>query len=73
LDYGSVAYPCGGGLGSLLALDLWNALTGEAGEGAIRARFFDLVTEENLREKVAAETAGVRNVIVALAFGAVAR
>ena len=47
-----------------------NALTGEE---AIRLRFLDLVTDENLREKVAAETAGVRDVIVALAFGALAR
>ena len=47
--------------------------TGEAGEEAIRLRFLDLVTDENLREKVAAETAGVRDVIVALAFGALAR
>ena len=47
-----------------------NALIGEE---AIRLRFLDLVTDENLREKVAAETAGVRDVIVALAFGALAR
>jgi His-Xaa-Ser system protein HxsD len=39
----------------------------------IRMRFLDLVTDANLREKVAAETEGVRNVIVALAFGAIAR
>ncbi len=42
-------------------------------ERTLRLRFIDLVTDENLREKVAAETAGVRNVIVALAFGALAR
>jgi hypothetical protein len=36
-------------------------------------RFLDLITDQNLREKVATETAGVRNVIVALAFGALAR
>ena len=48
------------------------ALAGEADE-ALRARFLDLVTDENLREKVAAETAGVRDVILALAFGALAR
>jgi His-Xaa-Ser system protein HxsD len=40
---------------------------------AIRMRFLDLVTDENLREKIASETVGVRNVIVALAFGALAR
>jgi His-Xaa-Ser system protein HxsD len=39
----------------------------------IRARFLDLVTDQNLREKVSAETTGIRNVIVALAFGALAR
>lgn len=38
----------------------------------LRRRFLDLVTDENLREKVAAETEGVRNVILALAFGALA-
>jgi His-Xaa-Ser system protein HxsD len=49
------------------------ALATEADEKAIRTRFLDLVTDENLREKVAAETAGVRDVILALAFGAIAR
>ena len=49
------------------------ALAGEMDQEAIRARFFDLVTDENLREKVAAETVGVRDVILALAFGALAR
>jgi His-Xaa-Ser system protein HxsD len=38
----------------------------------LRNHFLDLVTDENLREKVAAETGGVRNVILALAFGALA-
>jgi hypothetical protein len=47
------------------------ALASEADE-VLRARFLDLVTDENLREKVAAETAGVRDVILALAFGALA-
>jgi His-Xaa-Ser system protein HxsD len=42
------------------------------GEQGLRLRFIDLVTDENLREKVSAETAGIRNVIVALAFGALA-
>jgi His-Xaa-Ser system protein HxsD len=41
------------------------------GEG-LREHFLDLVTDENLREKVAAETSGVRDVILALAFGALA-
>jgi len=49
------------------------ALAGEGDQEAIRARFLDLVTDENLREKVAAETVGVRDVILALAFGALAR
>jgi len=49
------------------------ALAGEVVQEAIRARFLDLVTDENLREKVAAETVGVRDVILALAFGALAR
>ena len=39
----------------------------------VRARFLDLVTDQNMREKVSTETAGIRNVIVALAFGALAR
>ena len=34
--------------------------------------FLDLVTDENLREKIAAETNGVRDVILALAFGTLA-
>lgn len=50
-------------------------LTPKGSEAAetLRARFLDLVTDENLREKVAAQTAGIRDVIVALAFGALAR
>jgi His-Xaa-Ser system protein HxsD len=43
-----------------------------AGGGGLRENFLDLVTDENLREKVAAETSGVRDVILALAFGALA-
>jgi His-Xaa-Ser system protein HxsD len=35
----------------------------------LRAHFLDLVTDENLRERIAARTDGVRNVILALAFG----
>ena len=38
----------------------------------LREYFLDLVTDENLREKVSAETSGVRDVILALAFGALA-
>jgi His-Xaa-Ser system protein HxsD len=46
---------------------------GERADEAIRTRFLDLVTDENLREKVTAETSPIRDVIVALAFGALAR
>ena len=42
----------------------------ELGEQGLRQRFIDLVTDENLREKVSAETAGIRDVVLALAFGA---
>lgn len=38
----------------------------------VRRRFLDLVTDENLREKIAAETGPMRNLIVSLAFGALA-
>ena len=38
----------------------------------LRHRFLDCVTDENLREKVSAETSKVRDVILALAFGALA-
>jgi len=41
------------------------------GQG-LRERFIDLVTDENLREKVSVETVGIRNVVIALAFGAMA-
>jgi His-Xaa-Ser system protein HxsD len=39
---------------------------------ALRTHFLELVTDENLRERVAARTDGVRNVILALAFGSLA-
>jgi His-Xaa-Ser system protein HxsD len=39
----------------------------------LRTQFLDLVTDQNLREKVSSETAGLRNVILALAFGALAQ
>lgn len=42
-------------------------------EAELRAAFLDLVTDENLREKIAAQTEPTRNVILALAFGALAR
>lgn len=39
---------------------------------ALRVRFLDIVTDENLRARVSARTDGVRNVILALAFGSLA-
>jgi|SRR6266508_3577915 len=42
------------------------AIDGEA----LRIQFTDLVTDENLRARVAEKTEAVRNVILALAFGA---
>lgn len=39
---------------------------------SLRARFHDLVVDENLRAKIATETSAVRNLILALAFGALA-
>jgi His-Xaa-Ser system protein HxsD len=38
-------------------------------DGELRAHFLNLVTDENLREKVRRETDRLRDVIVALAFG----
>lgn len=42
-------------------------------EALLRSRFLDLVTDENLREKISAATDPVRDVILALAFGSLAR
>jgi His-Xaa-Ser system protein HxsD len=39
---------------------------------ALRTHFLNLVTDENLRERIAARTDGVRNVILSLAFGSLA-
>jgi His-Xaa-Ser system protein HxsD len=39
---------------------------------AARARFLDLLTDENIRARVAARTEKVRDVILSLAFGAIA-
>jgi His-Xaa-Ser system protein HxsD len=39
----------------------------------LRSKFLDLVTDENLREKIAVETSPVRDVILALAFGSLAK
>ena len=38
----------------------------------LRAHFLNLVTDENLREKIGRETDRLRDVIVALAFGSLA-
>jgi His-Xaa-Ser system protein HxsD len=38
----------------------------------LKARFLDLVTDENLRARVAEKTSGIRNVMLALAFGSLA-
>jgi len=38
----------------------------------LKERFLNLVTDENLRTRVAEKTEGVRNVILALAFGSLA-
>jgi His-Xaa-Ser system protein HxsD len=38
----------------------------------LRERFLNLVSDENLRTRVAEKTEGVRNVILALAFGSLA-
>jgi His-Xaa-Ser system protein HxsD len=42
------------------------------GAGDLTERFLYLVTDENLRSRVAEKTEGVRNVILALAFGSLA-
>jgi His-Xaa-Ser system protein HxsD len=39
----------------------------------LRTHFFDLVTDENLRDRIAARTDGIRNVILSLAFGSLAK
>ena len=38
----------------------------------VETRFLDLVTDENLRERIAGRTDRVRDVIIALAFGSIA-
>jgi hypothetical protein len=40
---------------------------------ALRLRFLDLVTDENLREAVASKSEPIRNLILALAFGSLAQ
>jgi His-Xaa-Ser system protein HxsD len=40
--------------------------------GSLKVKFLYLVTDENLRIRIAEKTEGVRNVILALAFGSLA-
>ena len=42
----------------------------QVGLPELRTRFCDYVTDENLRAQISSETAALRNVIIALAFGA---
>src|SRR5690349_10170747 len=42
------------------------------GAEALKERFLNLVVDENLRTRVAQKTEGIRNVILALAFGSLA-
>ena len=42
------------------------------GSAALEIHFLDLVTDENLRERIALRTDSVRNVILSLAFGSLA-
>jgi His-Xaa-Ser system protein HxsD len=42
-------------------------------EAVLRSKFLDLVTDENLREKISAATDPVRDVVLALAFGSLAK
>ncbi|MFF2556683.1 hypothetical protein ACFVUS_37140 [Nocardia sp. NPDC058058] len=44
----------------------------QLGGDELRTHFLNLVTDENLREKVGRETGRYRDVIVALAFGSLA-
>lgn len=44
-----------------------------AASDALKIKFLDLVTDENLRHRISRDTDGVRNVVLALAFGALAR
>jgi His-Xaa-Ser system protein HxsD len=40
---------------------------------ALRIRFLELLADENLRETIASKTAPVRNLMLALAFGSLAK
>jgi His-Xaa-Ser system protein HxsD len=54
------------------ACELHPAAERRSDSDAIRRRFLDLVTDENLRAKIGRDTEGVRNIMLALAFGALA-
>ena len=49
------------------------ASRGKIDAAELRTRFLDLTTDENLREQIASSTESTRNIILALAFGALAR
>jgi His-Xaa-Ser system protein HxsD len=55
-----------------LAISASPPKSGALSPGDLRERFLNLVTDENLRSRVAGKTEGVRNVILALAFGSLA-
>ena len=44
----------------------------DADQDSIRLHFIDLVTDENLRERISVKTEPVRNLILSLAFGSLA-
>jgi His-Xaa-Ser system protein HxsD len=46
--------------------------TGQLEPDTLRARFLELVTDENVREGLRAKTEPVRNLILSLAFGSLA-
>lgn len=48
------------------------ARNSKLGDADLRERFLALVTDENLRESIAEKTQATRDVILALAFGALA-
>ncbi len=50
-----------------------NGVAAASDEVLLRSKFLDLVTDENLREKISVETNPVRDVILALAFGSLAK
>jgi His-Xaa-Ser system protein HxsD len=46
--------------------------SGQLNSDSLKVQFLNLVADENLRARVAEKTEGVRNVILALAFGSLA-